>query len=62
MYVYPISMNTSEKLSRLDLKIYKIGYQKHITVYHILPEKIGLLDEPCMHIHSAVQSGNYKVF
>jgi hypothetical protein len=26
MYVYPISMSTSEKLSRFDLEIYEVGH------------------------------------
>jgi hypothetical protein len=32
MYVHHISMSTSEKLSRLDIEIYKVGHQERLTV------------------------------
>jgi hypothetical protein len=32
MYAYPISMSTSERLSRLDLEIYKVDHQKRLAV------------------------------
>jgi hypothetical protein len=32
MYIYPISMNTFERLSRFNLKIYDIGHQEYIGV------------------------------
>jgi hypothetical protein len=32
IYVQSITMNTSEKLSRLDLEIHKIGYQEQLAV------------------------------
>jgi hypothetical protein len=31
-YAQPISMSTSKKLSRFDLKIYKVGYKKRFAV------------------------------
>jgi phosphatidylserine synthase len=32
MYVYPISMSTSLRLSRFNLKIYEVGHQEYIGV------------------------------
>jgi hypothetical protein len=32
MYIYSISISTSEILSRFDFEIYEVGYQKHIAV------------------------------
>jgi hypothetical protein len=32
MHVHPISMNTSERLSRFDLEIYEVSHQEHLTV------------------------------
>jgi hypothetical protein len=42
MYIYPITMSTSERLSRLDLEIYEVDHQKYITVDETSPptEKI----------------------
>jgi hypothetical protein len=31
MYVYLISMNTSERLSRFDIEIYKVDYEERLT-------------------------------
>jgi hypothetical protein len=31
-HTYPTSMSTSERLSRLDLEIHKVGHQEHLTV------------------------------
>jgi hypothetical protein len=31
-YTHPISMSTSERLSELDLEIYKVGHQERLTV------------------------------
>jgi hypothetical protein len=31
-HIHPILMNISEELSRLHLKIHKIGYQKYLIV------------------------------
>jgi hypothetical protein len=32
MYTHPIPMSTSERLSRLDLEIYKVGHEEHLIV------------------------------
>jgi hypothetical protein len=32
MYVYPISMATSKRLSRLDFKIYEVDHQKRLAI------------------------------
>jgi hypothetical protein len=32
MHVYLIPMSTSEKLSRFDFKIHKVGHQKYLVV------------------------------
>jgi hypothetical protein len=31
-YVHPIPMSTSERLSRLDLKIHEVGHQERLAV------------------------------
>jgi hypothetical protein len=32
MYAHPISMSTSEKLSRFDFEIYEVGHQECLAV------------------------------
>jgi hypothetical protein len=32
MYVYTIFMSTFKKLSRFDLKIYKVGHKKRLAI------------------------------
>jgi hypothetical protein len=32
MYIYPISMNISERLSRFDFEIHEVGHQERLTV------------------------------
>jgi hypothetical protein len=31
-YAHPVSMNTSEKLSQLDLEIHKVGHQERFAI------------------------------
>jgi hypothetical protein len=32
MHAHPTSISTSERLSRFDLEIHKVGHQKHLIV------------------------------
>jgi hypothetical protein len=32
MHTHPITMNTSKRLSRIDLEIHKVGHQERLTV------------------------------
>jgi hypothetical protein len=32
MYIYLIYINTSERLSQLNLEIHKVDHQKHLTI------------------------------